>query len=316
MKRFDWLWRPFQKSTSDAAEPPVVEQQLPAIDAEPATPLLEEQAGPEPVDTPAAAVEEPPRPMLVVPLDYEEVVPRIKSREPFPWLVRLFDDQLPAMKRTWEELEPLAGLCQVPDDRVDDVSPYWNNVFFTGADAKIAYAFTRARKPSRIVEIGSGNSTRFFRKAIGEGGLSTRLVSIDPAPRVEIADIADEVMRTSIVDVPLPFFSELQPGDILFFDGSHLCFHGTDVTHFFLNVLPCVRAGVLVHIHDIPLPYEYPEHFDARYYNEQYVLGAFLLGNPEWSIRLPVHFLAQRGVLLEDGGSFWFEKSERADRLK
>jgi hypothetical protein len=265
-----------------------------------------------PADDLATAPVEPQRTALYVPLDHEAVVPSVKSREPFPALVRMFDDHLPSMLRTRAQLSGMADLCQVPDEPVDDVSPYWNNGFFTGYDASAAYAFTRVRKPARIVEIGSGNSTRFFRKAINEGKLATRLVSIDPYPRVEVERIADEVMRVSLLDVPLSTFASLRPGDILFFDGSHLCFHGSDVTHFFLSVLPAVPCGVIVHIHDIYLPCEYPEHFDERYYNEQYILAAFLMCNRDWRVLLPVHFLAYRGVMDTDGGSFWMERTDAA----
>jgi predicted O-methyltransferase YrrM len=176
-------------------------------------------------------------------------------------------------------------------------------------DARLAYAFTRMRAPARVVEIGSGNSTRFFRLAIQDGNLPTRLTAIDPSPRLEISKVADEVMAESIVDVPLEFFSSLSSGDILFFDGSHLCFHGTDVTHFFLRVLPEVPRGVLVHVHDIWLPDEYPEHFDNRYYNEQYLLAAFLLNNAEWQTIVPVHYLFHKNILPGDGGSFWLKRS-------
>jgi hypothetical protein len=165
------------------------------------------------------------------------------------------------------------------------------------------------RNAARIVEIGSGNSTKFFRKAITDGALRTRLISIDPEPQADISHVADEIIRTPVQDVSLDLFRSMSAGDILFYDGSHLCFHGSDVPHFFLRILPVVAPGVLVHVHDISLPDEYPEHFDSRYYNEQYVLAGFLLYNSEWIPALPVHYLYTQGLLPSDGGSFWMERS-------
>jgi Methyltransferase domain len=252
------------------------------------------------------------QPALIVPLDYEGVVPVAKSREPFPAIARAFEADLPGMTATCSRILPLAALCEAPDEAVDDVSPYWNNGFFTGMDARVAYAFARLKAPRRIVEIGGGNSTRFFRKAILDGKLPTRLITIDPSPRLEVTKVADEVIRQNVLDVALDFFAGLSPGDILFFDGSHLCFHGSDVTHFFLRILPEIPKEVLVHIHDIALPDEYPPHFDTRYYSEQYILAAFLLNNTEWSPTVPVHYLYQKGVLSGDGGSFWIERKGRS----
>ena len=249
------------------------------------------------------------QPALVVPLDYDEVVPVAKSREPYPAIAKLFDAALPRMTAICSQLVPLAELCEAPDEAVDDVTPYWNNGFFTGMDARIAYAFARLRSPGRIVEIGSGNSTRFFRKAITDGELQTHLISIDPSPRLSTSKVADEIISKNVLDVSVDFFAALSPGDILFFDGSHLCFHGCDTPHFFLRILPEVPRGVLVHIHDIPLPDEYPQHFDTRYYSEQYILAAFLLNNAEWSVTVPIHYLYGKGLLSGDGGSFWMERT-------
>lgn len=166
----------------------------------------------------------------------------------------------------------------------------------------------RAYKPARIVEIGSGNSTKFFRKAISDANINSSLISIDPYPRATIESVVDQVIRKNFLDVPLEFFDMLTTGDILFLDGSHLVFHGSDVTHFFLRILPRLSPGVFVHLHDIWLPEEYPVSFDLRWYSEQYLLAAFLLGNEAWQTLVPVHFLYLKGLLPKSGGSFWMRK--------
>ena len=149
------------------------------------------------------------------------------------------------------------ALDAVPDEPHSETEPYWNNGFFTAVAARVAYALAAARRPRRIVEIGSGNSTKFFRKAIAEHGLDCRLTAIDPSPRAAIGDVADEVIAESVLDVDLGRFADLEASDILFVDGSHLALNGTDTTRIFLEVLPLIRTGVLVHVHDICL-------FDAQ----------------------------------------------------
>jgi hypothetical protein len=251
------------------------------------------------------------RPALIVPLDYEEVVPRNKVRGAFPAVEAALDRSFERMQRLCVELQPLAdSITGIPDEATDEITPFWNNQFFTGMDARAAYGLTALYRPSKILEIGSGNSTRFFRRAIQDASRATKLVCIDPSPRLDVSKIADEIRRESVLDTPLKLFSTLRPGDFLFFDGSHLSFHGSDVTHFFLRVLPVVPAGVLVHVHDVCLPWDYPEHFDVRHYNEQYVLAALLLGGESWQPILPIHYLFQRGALKADGASFWMMRDE------
>lgn len=213
-----------------------------------------------------------------------------------------------------EELSPLLrapALAAVPDAAAGGDEPYWNNGFFSFIDARAAYALTAARRPARIVEIGSGNSTRFFRKAIRDHDIPCLLTSIDPAPRAEVAGIADEVLRLNLLDVDLGLFRGLGEGDFLFFDGSHLVFNGTDTTRFFLEILPALAPGVLVHVHDICLPFEYGTLFTERMYAEQYLLGCVLLDTAKWRPLLPVYYLAAEGRFADlptgDAGntSFW-----------
>ena len=89
-------------------------------------------------------------------------------------------------------------------------------------------------------------------------------------------------------------------------DGSHLVFHGTDTTHFFMHVLPVLKRGVIVHIHDIFLPYEYPERCDALFWNEQYLLASFLQGNDSVQVLAPIQFMNNQG-LCQEGVSFWLK---------
>ena len=248
------------------------------------------------------------QPALVVPLDYPDVVALEKDRSPYDSIIHIFQDNLGAIDKTYQALSPYFEIERVADEQVDDISPYWHNTYFTGGDARAAYAMVRALKPDIILEIGSGNSTKFFRRAITDSSHQTKIISIDPCPRAEIDIVVDHVVRKNLLDAPLTLFEQLQPGDFLFLDGSHITFHGTDVPYFFLRVLPRITPGVIVHLHDIFLPYEYPAHMDHLYYSEQYMLAAFLLYNQQWRPLFPVHYLAEQGIFNWDGGSFWMEK--------
>jgi hypothetical protein len=173
-------------------------------------------------------------------------------------------------------------------------TPGWDNDWFTGIDAVALYGFLAERRPARYVEVGSGHSTRFARRAVTDLGLSTRLTSIDPAPRAEIDDLCDEVHRCGLEAVGPAPFADLAAGDVVVLDGSHVAFMGTDVVVAFLEVLPALPAGVLVCIDDVFLPWDYPPDWAGRWYAEQYLLAALLLApDPGWDVVLPDFWLSR-----------------------
>jgi Methyltransferase domain len=228
---------------------------------------------------------------------YREVLERITAQD------ALYDDLI---RRMSQPIALAAGAIQ--RTATDGRQPFWSNRYFQGNDATTAWALTALTRPARIVEIGSGNSTKFFRHSISFNGLDTRLVCIDPAPRTEISAIADEIHYKPVQQVSLEVFDALQPGDLLFFDGSHLVVQGSDTQFFFLEILPRLPKGVLVHIHDINLPYEYRQFYNSRLYGEQYMLAALLIFSTDWKPVFPVYWLEQTHRLqVEDhpGASFW-----------
>lgn len=163
----------------------------------------------------------------------------------------------------------------------------FDNGFFSSPDAEVLYCMIRRYKPRRIVEVGSGNSTKISRLALIDGGIESRLISIDPQPRVEIDELADQVCRESVENLEdLSCFLELRKDDVLFIDSSHELRAGNDLTHLYLKVLPMLASGVLIHIHDVFLPYDYrPEWLltERVQYAEQYLVQIMLqsLGNLE-----------------------------------
>lgn len=171
-------------------------------------------------------------------------------------------------------------------------NPYWLNNFFTGLDATALYGFISLKKPAIYFEIGSGNSTKFARQAIIDQKLNTKIISCDPFPRAEIDAICDEVIRSPVEDIDLVVFDQLCAGDILFIDNSHRTFMNSDATVVFLDILPRLAKGVIVHIHDIFLPLDYPKEWSERYYSEQYLLAASLLAKESnFDILLPNVFV-------------------------
>ncbi|MEX0665920.1 MAG: class I SAM-dependent methyltransferase [Acidimicrobiia bacterium] len=171
--------------------------------------------------------------------------------------------------------------------------PRWINGALPGLDAAVLYSMMVEHRPATYLEVGSGQSTKFARRACRDHGLATRIVSIDPAPHAEIDDLCDQVHRSGLEDVDLGLFDQLGPGDILFVDNSHRCLQNSDVTVTFLDVLPALRPGVLVHLHDIFLPDDYPLEIADQFYSEQYLLAAALLAEgPHLQILMPNWYVA------------------------
>jgi predicted O-methyltransferase YrrM len=199
----------------------------------------------------------------------------------------------------------------------------FSNDYFTSPDAEVAYALVRLLRPKRIIEVGSGNSTHLFREAITDGELNTKLVSVDPSPRREIESVANEVIRRRLEDVPPSDLQDvLQTDDILFIDSSHEIRSGNDVVTLFLNVLPNLGIGVVIHIHDIFLPFEYPREWIIRNslnvnWAEQYLVQAMLQGSDRFEVLWPGHFLQRTLPRFSDhfhydregiAKSFWLRK--------
>jgi len=190
-------------------------------------------------------------------------------------------------------------LSRIPIYKTKEDEPFWTNTWFQSLDAIALYCFLCMYKPATFLEIGSGNSTKFIRRAIIDNNLGTKIISIDPQPRAKIDTLCDEVVRTPLEKTDIAIFKELEENDILFFDGSHRCWTNSDVTVFFLEILPGLPLGVLCHVHDIFLPYDYPPEWNDRLYSEQFVLAAYLLAKTEiFNIVLPNAFISRDPQLL------------------
>ena len=210
----------------------------------------------------------------------------------------------------YPELEPLfrqaeaamAAVIGEIDARADDLlaigegrppQPRWRQDWFPRLDAAAAYVLVRTAAPARIVEIGAGHSTRFVARAIRDGGLSTRQVAIDPAPRAALGDLPVDLVRATVQDAGPEVFRGLAAGDMVMVDSSHILMPGSDVDILLNRVLPTLPAGILVHFHDIVLPDAYPADWRWRAYNEQSGVAALLTGGG-WAVRFSSHYAATR----------------------
>jgi predicted O-methyltransferase YrrM len=201
------------------------------------------------------------------------------------------------------------SLVNIPLHAQDSRDPEWANEWLPPLDGAAIYAFIRSRSPTLYMEIGSGNSTKFAARACRDGQLQTEIVSVDPQPRAEVDALCDRLLRVPLEAADVTVFRELSDGDVLFFDGSHRIFMNSDATVFFLEVLPQLADGVLVGVHDIFLPYDYPQEFADRYYSEQYLLAAHLIaGNPALDPVLAAYYACRHPELRSLLNPVWSDR--------
>ena len=190
-------------------------------------------------------------------------------------------------------------LSDLPEDKQDRMTFYWNNGAFPPGDAIYWYNIIRHKKPARIIEIGSGKSTLLAIKAItankaDDPAYQCQHICIEPyaAPWLEQTGVT--VIRERVECTDVAVFKDLQENDILFIDSSHIIRPQGDVLFEYLELLPQLNTGVVVHIHDIFSPRDYPVDWVSNkvsFWNEQYLLEAFLSDNNQWRIIGALNFL-------------------------
>ena len=171
--------------------------------------------------------------------------------------------------------------------------PRFTQDWFARLDACAAYALVRREKPQRIIEIGSGHSSRFLARAVADGTLATRITCIDPFPRASLAQTGVIHIKSLLSRADPAAFDALQAGDMLFIDSSHVAMPGTDVDRVVLDILPRLPPGLWLHFHDITLPDAYPPEMAAWGYNEQGMIGALLQGGA-YDLVWSSHYVATR----------------------
>ena len=199
---------------------------------------------------------------------------------------------------------------------------YWNNSQFSHSDALSLYCFLRHVKPKRVIEIGGGFSTLIIEQAIKINGFG-EIWEVEPYPRPFLQKLTSitKLFDKPVQQLPLTLFDELQPGDVLFIDSTHTVKTSSDCVFIYLKALKRLKKEVFIHSHDIFLPDIYPKTWSLDlqiYWNEQYLLQAFLLNTEKYRIlygsnyhriynkELLDKFMA--GKARSGGGSFWYKK--------
>lgn len=214
----------------------------------------------------------------------------------------------------------------IPYNDAGNNEPYWDNGFLPFLDIAALYTIVATNAPRTYLEIGSGNSTKVTNLARKTNNLSTQIISIDPTPRAEIDVICDNALRMPLQEADLSLVETLEPGDILFFDGSHRVLQDSDTQVIFFEVIPLLKPGVLIHLHDIYWPHDYNDALAKRMYSEQYPLGTMLLyASDKFEIIFPATYVSiYMRSCIDDfsdlwnrdgfrnmepyGSSFWFAK--------
>jgi predicted O-methyltransferase YrrM len=217
-----------------------------------------------------------------------------------------------------------------PEDPVPGRRFFINNDYFGPGDALILYSMIRHFRPRRIIEVGSGFSSALMLDTNDRlGDPKMELCFIEPYPdRLESLLTKEDkksvkLLAMPVQRVPLELFDALEANDILFIDSSHVAKIGSDVNHLFFSILPRLADGVLIHIHDIFYPFEYPREWlrEGRSWNELYFLRAFLQYNSAFEVLLfngylwhhSASFIEARLPLMaiNPGGSIWLRKRSR-----
>jgi predicted O-methyltransferase YrrM len=197
------------------------------------------------------------------------------------------------------------------------------NQLFDDVDALVAYCMVRHFQPRLVIEVGSGFSSLILGEAVAKKAGSS-LICVEPFPREFLRKGfpgLQLLMEKKVQEIELDFFSKLKSGDILFIDSSHTVKIGGDVNYLFLEVLPRLKPGVIVHVHDIFLPFEYRRDWvldEFRFWTEQYLLQAFLMFNSEFEVLMANNYLShyyQQDVKAAfphlsnwGGGSLWMRR--------
>ena len=187
-----------------------------------------------------------------------------------------------------------AALDALKDPARNQTGYRTGNGYYDSPDADALYLMVRRFQPKRVIEVGCGNSTRVTRQAIIDGNLDTTITAVDPYPRADIAHVVDRFEQKRLEETDPALFAELEARDILFIDSSHVVRMSNDVAHLFCRIIPTLKPGVVIHVHDVFLPYEYPKRFfyDCPGWGEQYVLHS-LLQSGAYSMLWPGYYLQQ-----------------------
>jgi predicted O-methyltransferase YrrM len=244
--------------------------------------------------------------LQVVPKTFYSPIPDLSALPAGVWERRSalhgIDLDLDRQLRWLESLAPAMREFAPPERATGRPGQYTlANDSYGRVGADVLHGVVRGLRPRRIVELGSGQSTLIMAAAAAANraeGAATELRTFDPFAGDALTglDGLASLERVAAQDVPAEVFAQLGAGDVLFVDTTHAVKIGSDVNRIVLDVLPTLAAGVLVHVHDIFLPFEYPRRFAEElglHWAEQYLLQAFLAGNHDFEVLAAVYALCR-----------------------
>lgn len=175
---------------------------------------------------------------------------------------------------------------------------FYNNNGFCSGDAEFLYQIIRYIKPNNIIEIGSGFSTKIANHALNKNYLENKIkvnhTCIEPYEMKFLENLGVTVLRDLLQDIDQSIFQTLSKNDILFIDSSHIIRPQGDVLIEYLEIIPKLKKGVIVHVHDIFTPSDYPDSWireHVRFWNEQYLLEAIISNDKRYEILAALNFL-------------------------
>lgn len=193
-------------------------------------------------------------------------------------------------------------LLEIPVNYQNKNEFFYNNGNYESGDAEYLYNIIRLKKPKRIIEIGSGYSTLMAKNAINKNKIedsnySCKQICIEPYEKKWLEEIQLELIRDKVENIDKAIFNQLEENDILFIDSTHIIRPQSDVLFEYLEILPIIKSGVIVHVHDIFTPKDYPNEWifdEHRLWNEQYLLEAFLIFNTKFKIIGALNYLSHK----------------------
>lgn len=219
-------------------------------------------------------------------------------------------------------------IASLPFSDSNELVYSYNNNQYGPGDADSLYAMIRHFKPRRLIEIGSGNSTKMASHAMAQNTVEDpeyqcEHICVEPYEMPWLEKLGPRIIRSRVEDVPLDLFDKLEAGDVLFVDSSHIIRPFGDVLVEFLQIIPSLKLGVLVHVHDVFTPRDYPEKWlrdDRRLWNEQYLLEVMLQNSARYETVLALNWLkhnheaefarafpAVKTVSNLEPGAYWFK---------
>lgn len=263
--------------------------------------------------------------------DRNEALAYLESRKPLPARLPEIELNREEQLKLLHEYVSFYEETPLPEKKTPQRRYYYENEWFGYSDAFFLHAFLRKHQPKRIIEVGSGFSSAIMLDTVDEFfAQRPEITLVEPYPErlqslLKGGDKdAVRIIVKRVQDVPLDLFSSLESGDFLFIDSSHVLKCGSDVQRLMFDILPVLAPGAFVHFHDVFYPFEYPSKWlgEGRYWNEDYLLRAFLAYNAEWTINLFNAYVefAFQDFLREKmphcanmpGGSLYLRRKERS----